>query len=53
VTDDRTTALRRAEISFVYQFDHLLPEFSTLQNLVLPQPGETWRYGANSRFGAP
>src|SRR5215469_1725379 len=37
MTDDKRTALRRTEIGFVYQFHHLLPEFSALENLVLPQ----------------
>ncbi|MBV8592816.1 MAG: ATP-binding cassette domain-containing protein, partial [Caulobacteraceae bacterium] len=35
--DVQRTALRRNHIGFVYQFHHLLPEFSALENLVLPQ----------------
>jgi len=37
LSDDRRTMLRRAEIGFVYQFHHLLPEFSALENVMLPQ----------------
>ncbi|MBW9113043.1 ABC transporter ATP-binding protein [Rhizobium cauense] len=35
--DDKRTAIRRSEIGFVYQFHHLLPEFSAIENIMMPQ----------------
>ena len=37
LSDDRRTALRRAHLGFVYQYHHLLPEFTAQENVILPQ----------------
>ena len=37
MSDAERTRLRREEMGFVYQFHHLLPEFSAQENVVLPQ----------------
>jgi lipoprotein-releasing system ATP-binding protein len=36
-TDRQLTSMRLHTIGFVYQFHHLLPEFSVLENLLIPQ----------------
>jgi ABC-type antimicrobial peptide transport system, ATPase component len=37
MSDDERTRVRRATMGFVYQFHQLLPEFSALENVVIPQ----------------
>lgn len=37
MSDAERTARRRNDIGFVYQFHHLLPEFSALENVMIPQ----------------
>lgn len=37
ISDEERTKLRRDNLGFVYQFHNLLPEFSALENVVIPQ----------------
>jgi len=37
LSDRKRTAIRRNDVGFIYQFHHLLPEFTALENIILPQ----------------
>ncbi len=37
MNDKTRTSIRRDKIGFAYQFHHLLPEFSALENVMMPQ----------------
>ena len=37
LSDARRTAARREQVGFIYQFHHLLPEFTAIENVMLPQ----------------
>lgn len=46
LSDAARTAARRQQVGFIYQFHHLLPEFSALENVVLPQLANGAAWGA-------
>jgi lipoprotein-releasing system ATP-binding protein len=53
LSDAARTAARREKVGFVYQFHHLLPEFSALENVMLPQLANgTARAAAQARAEA-
>ena len=51
-SDRRRTAVRRETVGFIYQFHHLLPEFTAAENIILPQLANgTNRRAAEERAG--
>ena len=46
ISDRRRTIIRRRDIGFIYQFHHLLPEFSAAENIMLPQMADGQRKSA-------
>ena len=36
-SDAKRTSIRSSDVGFIYQFHHLLPEFSALENVIMPQ----------------
>ncbi|MHA1524874.1 MAG: ABC transporter ATP-binding protein, partial [Alphaproteobacteria bacterium] len=52
MSEQERTCLRRDDIGFVYQFHHLLPEFTALENVMMPQLiGGVGRRDAEQRAG--
>lgn len=53
VSDRRRTIIRRRDIGFIYQFHHLLPEFSAAENIMLPQMADGQRKSAAKTRALP
>ncbi len=53
LSDEARTRVRREQIGFVYQFHQLLPEFSALENVIIPQMinGQSRRVAAEHARG--
>jgi lipoprotein-releasing system ATP-binding protein len=51
LSDDARTTERRISVGFVYQYHHLLPEFSAIENVVVPQMIAGRSRGAARRRG--
>jgi lipoprotein-releasing system ATP-binding protein len=53
LSDYERTKIRRTEIGFIYQFHQLLPEFSALENVILPQliRAASWRQAEQRAAG--
>lgn len=50
--DRARTEARRQELGFIYQFHHLLPEFSAAENIILPQLANATGQGAAAERAA-
>lgn len=52
LSDNQRTRIRRHDVGFIYQFHHLLPEFTAIENVILPQiiagvsKGHAWKKAA-------
>lgn len=52
LSDNKRTRIRRHDVGFIYQFHHLLPEFTAIENVILPQiiagvsKGKAWKKAA-------
>jgi lipoprotein-releasing system ATP-binding protein len=49
LADDQRSRIRRELLGFVYQYHHLLPEFTALENVILPQLIGAASYGKAKR----